>query len=196
MASGKMKKGAGGAVAGPTTRILDLFADADGTLLTAHTIAPTNTPATSWSNLSGTVEILSNRASCKTAPGNSCLVTVASGVADCVITAVLNLNANFGGLIVRATDASHCWLITRDSGDLAIYKLNGASVTRPAGTAVGWTNGIDYVMEVTLAGSVISVTLDGAHLISTTDSFNATATIHGLYFDTAASVADSFQIVG
>ena len=56
--------GPGLAVAtGVTTLILDQFTDTNGTLLTAYTIAPINTPGASWGFLANQFEIQSNRAS-------------------------------------------------------------------------------------------------------------------------------------
>ncbi len=167
-----------------STRILDSFTDTNGTALASHAIAPTNLPGASWSVLAGSFNIQSNRAnSANTTTGYA---VFDSGVADCTISCVINGAATPIGIYVlfRVTDASNFWFAyVAPGGNWILFKkVAGSNTNVASGTAPGTG---DHTVNVTLSGNSISINWDGTNTLSTTDSFNATATKHGIGYDTA-----------
>lgn len=194
----------GGAAAPmPVTLIEDTFTDTTGVSLDAHTILPTNTPPTSWTEQNGNWEIGSNKARVNANADNS-VATCNPGVADCQISALV-ADTNVGsdtfarstGIVARYSDTSNYWAITiNDVGNkFYIYELNAGSSTARASAAVDIGTGTQYAMVATLSGQTITATLDGANQIQyTSAALNETATVHGMKTRLTTSNIDNFKV--
>jgi hypothetical protein len=174
-------------------RIFDEFTDSDGTSLPSHVIAPTNIPATSWTNDHGTWSIQGNKATTSTI-GAAASASCGSGFANCVISVILRASATADGAIkFRATDANNYWIADLQTVNAFILAKNeGGSFAGMATIPFTVTAGVDYLLEVTLSGSSISATVNGGSLISASSSFNSTATRHGIW-QSASAVAATFN---
>lgn len=171
----------GGGVA-PVTLILDQFTDANGTALTAHTIAPTNTPEASWTNASGPdLTIQSNNAQLAGGAGANRGVTVNAGQADVSITCLVNMSVvdenTTVGILVRGTNDLAAYDVQLTDSAFRIVLDNAGVVATTAFSAVG---GVDYTIKVVCVGANITATLDGAHTITATDTTHTANTSHGL----------------
>jgi hypothetical protein len=195
---------------GPTVLILDQFTDTDGTLFSAHTIAPTNTPGTAWTNYSGalTLEIASNRVAIPAAGGNGRrLYAVNSGVSngvcsfDIVVGAASRMDA-FG--VLRLSNATNYFLLGVENGDggvgsykLVLYSVEAGVITQRAITNIANVSNTTQAITATMSGNSISWAM-GIYSNSYSSAFNSTATNHGtaLYKDATfvAQNMDNFQV--
>lgn len=183
--------------------ILDNFTDTNGTALESHTIAPTNTPAATWSVLigaAGQLTISSNRVVSSGAAGNYTDVCD-SGASDCTIKATVQCVGATAeaGIAFRVQDASNFWYATGYAGDghSYLYKVSAGSTTNPTSSAgsMGVTSGVDFTLEVDLSGSSITVKVNGTTAYTFTDSSFSTATKHGLRSNSSsANQWDAFEV--
>jgi hypothetical protein len=191
--------GAGPASGG--TLILDQFTDANGTNLTAHAIAPTNTPAASWATVTGTgFTVQGNKAQ----PGGANTVDAAdAGQANVTVSADLvfsNISTTDGGLAVRLTDASNCWFpnLTAPAGNVELYENASGTVTLRAQQAFTFANSTTYTLAAALSGSTITVSVNGTQQLSYgSATSNQTATKHGPHCGGSGGTAltfDNFQV--
>lgn len=180
--------------------VLDNFTDTNATALSAHSIAPTNTPATSWTNDEGTLEIQSNKArpSADTGVRSS---SVNAAVADCTITVVVRRgNLGDGGIKFRQQDSANYWIadFLSSTNTFKLYEKNAGTYTERASTAITFTVNTDYTMQVVLSGNSIIATLNGGDTISFTSSSFASQTKHGLWVSLGSDGTDftwdSFKI--
>lgn len=176
------------------TLLLDQFTDTNGTALASHTISPTNTPAVSWVVHTGSFDIQSNRAnSANTTTGHA---TVDSGAANVTITSIINGVGGGSGIYVtfRFTDVDNKWfLYIVPTSAWSLYKrVAGTNTLVQSGIAPGVG---DRTITVVCNGNSISCKWDATNELATTDSFNATATKHGIMYDTSTGNRwDNFQV--
>ena len=191
-------------------KISDTFTDANGTNLTAHTIAPTNVPGNAWTNIYSTgsraITVQSNRAACPTL--NERWYGREIGVADFVLTTILRLSSATvtSGIYLRLdalTDAAgterNCWFVALGNGKIELYERNAATPGTLRATANMTTNGSqDYAVKVVCIGDTITVTVDGANQISYSGiTTHLTSTKVGLKLQTAnatVAIADDFKV--
>lgn len=183
----------------PTILIEDAFTDANGTNLTAHTIAPTNDPSATWVNIGGAITIESNKAS--TTPAAIINYQLESGESDCIIEATIQKTAGNvdGGIMFRYVDDANYWIadFLSLSGTVKIYEKTGGSFTERASISKTFSASTDYVMRVELSGDDITVTIDGGSSINYSSSVGATRTKHGFWTSGAGGVTitwDDFKI--
>ena len=166
----------------------DAFADTNGVSLDAHTISPTNTPGTSWTERVGNWDIQSNRASAEGAATTREYSTVASGVSDCTLDVIVGFGSAAGatqeaGFISRFSDATHYWLLRLNidsSPAVNIYENDGGFALR-ASTAATLAHSTDYDFQAIHAAQSITCTVDGGSQAQyNSASFNETATVHGI----------------
>ncbi len=186
------KKTGGGP--GIVTLILDQFTDTNGTALASHTIAPTNTPATSWTVDVGTFDVTSNEGRCTAAVGFNAMAVVDAGVTDCTVTSKIKAGSS-GGVLVRYQDATHYWRIgfsTFSNPDsFFITEYNAGNTTRASTTGVGNLSGSTfYTLSIVLLGTSITATLDGGNSITYSSSLFQAATKHGVHGDSAFTFDD------
>lgn len=196
------------AAAGITTLILDEFTDANGTALTSHTIAPTNVPATSWSqvNIFGTpsIQIQSNLATLiyVTDSNSFAIANLNAGVANVVITATVT-TAAIGrnepqGVIGRYNTSSSFWTFGV-STNLDKIQIMEQTATERASAAKTIANSASYNLTITMNGDVLTLDVDGTSC-TYTSSTNNTKTVHGAYFyarntgSYAGTKIDNFQV--
>ena len=196
----------GGALTG--TLIEDAFTDTNATALTSHTIAPTNTPAATWRNETGTKQITSNKAITATidADGES-FQSVDAGKSDVTIdvdvTTGTDLANLYGGSILfRVTDQNNLWLVSLRSADntFKILEKNAGTITARASTSFTYATSTTYAVRVVVSGTSITATINGGNTLTYTSSFNQSATRHGIGEFTASVNArpsyDNFKITG
>lgn len=193
--------------------VLDQFTDTDGTGLASHTIAPTNTPSTSWSapaildgiGATPAMTITSNQV-VTSGVGVSIVVSwVDSGTSNDTIAADITTESvaatGGNGFYVRVTDAANGWLCdmqTNGSGSLIIRENNSGSLTtRATQSASVPTSTLFTGVNVVLNGT--SITFNGASTsVSYASSSFQSNTKHGISGTFAAlgtgTKHDNFQI--
>ena len=184
--------------------IEDSFTDADSTLLTAHAIAPTNTPAVSWVNHVGANAILGNKVGAWSGVVTENLSTVDSGIANGIVEALITHNAGSAraqSVIVRFLDSSNYWKVELTTTAFRIRDVVAGVETTRVSTFFSAVGGVSYTIRVTMSGDTISATRDGLNPISyASASFNNTQTKHGIRMVTAADftgltmAADDFKV--
>jgi hypothetical protein len=167
------------------TLILDQFTDANGTSLDAHTIAPINTPAATWTEGRGDFDIQSNQANVAASgavtPRNTAYVDV--GQSNVIVEAtVVPVLGSFAGIVGRVNSAANMWAIVVKDADNAFEIVEWASDndTVRATTSVTITPGVSYTIRVTFNGTSISATLNGANAISYASSLYQAETRFGI----------------
>lgn len=88
------------------------------------------------------------------------------------------------GLCFRITDASNLFMVEQTSvaaspGDFTLYRRQ-AGAWNTIGTASGIVRASGDPMSVVLNGASIAVQINGVSIITVSDSFNSTATKHGM----------------
>lgn len=171
------------APAGPVTLIYDTFTDTDGTELTSHTIAPTNTPATSWTKTVvladlGIPKINSNKVS-----GAHGGAVVDVGEADVKITFDWTIGSDYWSFWTFRYEDINNWLRIHEekgSGFIKLYKCVSGTITQVA--YVTFTRGAGtYQVTITLSGNSITYQVGTeVHFNAVTISDNATLTKHGI----------------
>jgi hypothetical protein len=188
----------GAAEAGPTTLISDTFTDANDTVLASHTIAPTNTPATSWTvEAGGTISIQSNKAFSDTA--SKCVCDPAD--ADVTLSAVMqmtSIGANSAiGIVARYTDIDNHWMVRWYNGTFEIVERTASVETQRDTEVFAISADTDYTIQAVLNGTSITATLDGLHPLSYTSASHQAATKHGMQLYAAggqSSKGDNFTV--
>lgn len=179
----------GGAVAS----IFDSFNRADGALGNLDS-------GGAWSVPSGTFSIASNRATTPSAGG----LAIATGWADGTLEvdglqSTVNGDVPVSSAVFRYSDASNFWYVYdyHRVATIALRKVQAGSDSQVAsGSRTGSTGWHAY--QVVLNGTAIEVWLDGVLLISTTHSFNVSATGVGMRASTGANAGclwDNFSMV-
>ncbi len=139
-----------------------------------------------WTALVGTWGIDSGRAyRTATANGSNGCAIVNSGLADCDVEVQLAVAENkWPGLTLRCSDVNNLWFLwVNTSNQWILYKrVAGAALANPASGQINYTSALangDW-LRVRMRGSVFSVYHNGTLAGVATDSFNASATKHGL----------------
>ncbi len=94
------------------------------------------------------------------------------------------------GLVGRYTDASNYWYGSGRSTGSYLQKIQGGSYTS-FGPYTGAVTG--DVMKMTLSGNSVSLYLNGVLLTTQNDSFNSTATKHGIATGNAVGTFEDFS---
>lgn len=170
---------------------------------TTNNIGTPSDGGSAWSQLSGTWGISSNQAYTSVSTSQAVCV-LESSLADVDVQYTVNTyQQNNSGLIARSTDNSNYLLCSVGSGgtgtdpySLIIYKRVSGSFTSLGSNT--YTHGTDTV-KFSVNGSSLIGYINGVSKVSVSDSFNSTATKHGMRNDTdVSSVArfDTFSITG
>jgi hypothetical protein len=170
---------------GETILIDDAFVDTPVTALSAHNISPVNTPGNSWQAIvavGGYIWTTGTDAYFFNGYGE----VVNTGVSDCTIVVKMTIGASgtvIAGAIFRATDSSNNWFvwIRTDNTSFEVWKEVAGSSTRVIQKTYAVVYNSITTITITLSGSNITVTMnDGTTSGIITDSFNSTATLHGM----------------
>jgi hypothetical protein len=184
----------------PGLLVQDTFTGSVGTLLTAH-LADVNLTSNPWAVTGGPpTPTLTTSAVGVTAGSGHMQSTINSGVADIVMGVDYRVGsgAGMGALAVRLTDVNNYFVFETYLNTLNLYKRQGgtwiflASQPLPA-LAPGST----HRLEVRTLGATLEGWWDGVRLLQVSDSFQQTATRHGLDWNTAydtTSIYDNFQL--
>ena len=172
----------------------DAFTDTNGVALSAHTIAPTNKPATAWTIASGTWTIQGNQAS--NTGGNPAKVTLDGNKANGTVSVnIILAGGDFAGIMFRGTDAVNYYSATINASDgkLSLYDGSPLGGTLIQQAAAGVSAGPTYLMTVTMSGNDFSVLCNGT-TVSGNNATRNTATICGLMEWGNGSTFDDFKI--
>jgi hypothetical protein len=132
-----------------------------------------------WTALTGTWGISSNKAYLVTHV-NQDTAYIDNALSDCAVQVTFNpVAANNSRLVFRLTDASNFHFVQSEGGSTyKHYKYESGGFTQLGSYATTPANG--DVLKVVLNGSSIDTYLNGTVRISVSNSFNSTATKHGI----------------
>jgi len=173
------------ASAGPTVYAADNFNRVDGPVgstptggfaWTPTTMSGTVTWATSGSHLAGTTA------------GGEGLLLIDDGHADGTLSATY-LGGD-GGLVFRAVSATNFIMLWVNGGTWTLIRQNSGYAVLAGGLAAA-VNG--DAVQVVLAGSTVTVKVNGTQVYSGTQAINTTATKHGLRVADQGGAWDDFQ---
>jgi hypothetical protein len=147
----------------------------------------------SWTALGGSVwGIASNQAYNVSGSGHVCVVHD-SGTADVEIETTFTTFENSMAICFRVTDNDNFLMAYYDSGVIYIYKRESGGFASLASASESRSHG--DVWKVVANGTAIGVFHNGVSAVSTTSSFNLTATKHGLETASITSARfDAFSI--
>lgn len=168
----------------PETFVLDTFNRADAGSLGTPDIGPAWDLSTNWEIVNGAAES-TGVASARIETGHS----------DCTITAkILSHGSGSTGISFRSVDSNNEWGVTPS---YAFKRVGGVLTNLATFTPSALTND---VMRVVLRGPDIEIWVDDGdtgvfvHAITYTDSFNQSATRHGLRASAAGARIDYFEV--
>lgn len=181
----------------PGTLILDTFTGANGTTLMSHGPDVGGAWAGTLNNPNGQLQ------------GNQLQLTVNSGGAhidagasdvDIRVDWVLDASttAQRNSIIVRYLDGDF-WLVNFRllEGDVSIQEFDNPTLTMRAAASHTFTAGATHAIRVTAVGSVITVYVDDAEVVSyASAAFLQSQTRHGLYRNSGSSLTrfDNFRV--
>lgn len=175
------------------TAISDTFTDTNGVSLDAHA-SDRNDPGTAWVESAGVWDIQSNQANVVSGTGAR-IAQKESNLPDCIVSADCTRAGGAAGLVCRFTDTSNFWLIEVTGTVFRIRENNAGTLTVRASVALTTGVGVTRAISVTLNGSTITATADGANEISyASATHNQTATKHGPAGDTNGNLYDNFVV--
>ncbi len=184
-------------VSAATTVIYDKFMQANGQSFPDHILdmAPTGLH---WSWLRGTrVPFVANETARVDGSPQSEAWTVDVALAD--VTLAVDVKSSdatpYGGLVFRASDANN-YLFLRYQGPYLYRRVNGEYQTL-ASASQAFNAGELHRLKVRAEGSQIDVYSDGVLMFSTSETFNQTATRHGLLWDPTEDLTlwfDNFEL--
>src|SRR5580765_456066 len=170
----------------------DSFNRADSTTTLGSTDGAGSLDPIAWTkpNGGGPHGISSNRAYC---PGGNGLAAVDLATADVDITLTVVTMSGGSGIMFRFASFNNYWFwMNTSTGSVSqLYKVVGGSFTQVGSSQSGAANG--DVLRVVTNGNAIEVFRNGTSKITTTDSFAASGTNHGLYFQSASDLIDAFS---
>lgn len=184
------------AASAPPTPLTPVATDTFNRADNSSTLGAAQTGQT-WVTPSGTVfGIVTNQAKTGTSFGENGYAWLETGKADVDVALVLGRSTSSEGTgpVMRLTDLNNCLAVDCQvgvAGGVTLYRRVGGTYTAlgSAGTpAVGDT------VTVRGRGPNVTVLLNGSLILSVTESFNQTATKHGMRVTSAANAVDSIQV--
>jgi hypothetical protein len=179
--------------------VSDSFNRANSTTTLGSTDSYNGGTAKVWTNqdTTGTWGINTNRAYVQTDAQNRMITVVSSGISNGTVEADITwATGAYVGLNFRNTDLNNFFDICINSTSLVLRKYVSGSSTTLGTYNFTAVNGTIYHIAATFNGSTITISLDGVQRITVTDSFNSTATLHGLRSPTSVFNAyyDNFVV--
>jgi hypothetical protein len=172
--------------AAPVTYAADTFNRADS----SSTLGSTTTGSYAWSAVVGTWGISSNAAYDVTATSANHIATIDDTHANGTVAAQLFGSSPVNsGILFRLTDASNFWVWLANG---TLYKCVAGSFTS-VGSLPLRTPASGDTYSAILNGSSITLKVNGAVYGSATDSFNQSATQHGLLNKGTGNTFDNFS---
>jgi hypothetical protein len=178
----------------------DLFAGSDGTPLSAH--APVlNVAGHPWVLLGGSpMPTLQGGDAAVTAGSGHLQMTIDTGVADVRVGADYRVGTgpHMGALVVRATDANNHLVLLTYLGELQLYRRQAGQYTLLATHPLPpLTAGEVHRMEILATSSSVLAFWDGGMMFQINETFQQTATRHGLDWNSAFDTTtryDNFSV--
>lgn len=188
----------------PGPYLLDQFTGTNGDLITAHAIAPNNTPGATWAYI-GTPEptIQNNKLFFTRSLANAYYVTCDSLVSDYTLSATLSgaEGSSQVGLVYRFTNTSNFFMATVRGSPFSIFEIwevTTGSASIRASTAVSFAPGATLAFSATLSGTSHTATVNGANTLTYTSAVRQTVTkvgVHGWSETIGKEVQwDNFQV--
>ena len=166
--------GLSGGRGGFRTLVTDTFTrtDTTGPLGTADS-------GQAWETIAGTAFGITSNAAYNTDTANTlCISTIDSATCNGRVACTVTRTTQVAGLVVRLTDASNYWYVSLSGSATTLNKMVAGSPTTVATSASTFSGAT--AVEVVMSGSNFTVLVNNAVLLTGTDSFNATATKHGI----------------
>ena len=132
--------------------------------------------ANRWMIHAGTTTIGNGEASTNT----SFRGVIETGASDCTIETPIVFSTAATGIILRSTDGSNYLRLLLNKSSLQLMRTAAGKNTTLATVSKSFALGRTYVLRTVLAGSTISVSIDGTPVATFTTTFNQTGTRHGL----------------
>jgi hypothetical protein len=183
------------------------MADRQDTFDRADSATSLGTPSdggAAWTAHSGTWGIISNQAYVAVGNGGYMAASLEASAADVDVRLTVGgaAEVNYWGVCARLTDDSNYLWVGRGGGNWNLRKRVAGTDTALGTYTVGVNNG--DAVRLSLSGNSLSVYLTpsgGGELLvigPVTESFNGTATRHGLWGFSTSTVArfDSFSVTG
>lgn len=146
-----------------------------------------------WVNYNGVADVISNQAGFTTVSGDS-YAGADVAQADVNVSYIRPTGGSSAGMFLRRSDNSNNLVLIDDAG-LTYYKKVAGSYTQ-IGSSANVLNSTS-TLEMDLSGSSHTCLMDGVSQFTATDSFNSTATIHGLFNNgTTAQRWDNWLVTG
>jgi hypothetical protein len=148
-----------------------------------------------WVALSGTWGISTNRgAALGTADGLHHVAYLESNLSDAVVSVTFPVITSTAGFAFRISDNNNYLFFQVDSASRNLVKRAAGAFTQIGGPVAGTTANGDVFMA-RLQGSLITIYQNGLPILSVTETFNQTATKHGLKtFTGDSSLYDDFTV--
>ena len=181
--------------------VQDSFSGTPGTLLTSHS-PDVNVTGNSWTMNGGapTPTLVAGGVGVTPGPGHL-RVTIDSGAADVVMGVDYRVGSGpgMGAIVFRLTDANNFFLIETYLNELQLYRNQAGTYTKLASQPLpaALVMASMHRLEVRTLGSTLEGWWDGVRLLQATDTFQQTATRHGLDWNSgfdATSVYSNFQL--
>lgn len=147
-----------------------------------------------WTQLTGTAGVVNNQAYPITFDGSSDSIAVLTTLSNvCVVQANIATYASGIGLVFRATDKNNLFLLAAEPTRYALYKRVAGTPTLLGNSLLTPANGDE--MKVSIEDNTFKVYRNNSLLFSVTDSFNSTAVMHGIRFNSSTSQRiDDFKV--
>ena len=128
-------------------------------------------------------------------PGNvaGSVAVVDATVSDGVVQVSLSTMGTGAGLVFRASDASNFWKLYASGSTYVLAKRVAGADTTVATISVAPSSG--DLLSVALSGPAITVAINGVQRAVASDSFNQTATKHGLHASDNVARFDDFSVL-
>jgi len=148
-----------------------------------------------WLYYNGTWGISNNQAYMATYTGGTAQssAVVDSGVSNCTITVGIPVISGEARVVFRLTDATNLFQLKAYSNNYTLRRFVAGSSTNIASYSTTPANGDRIV--IALNGSQITVYINGTKAFTVSDSFNQSATCHGIGgYGTASERYDNFTV--
>lgn len=178
--------------AGPVTLVSDTFNRADN----PASLGVADSGQT-WNALRGTWSTLANTGRCAVANAGDNLAVIDSTKSDVTISVAFSTYADGNGIAFRCSGSADYLFADADAGRTTyVYKVVGGAFTFLGNSAALVSN--PGSLQVITSGTSIIVKADGVQILSLTESFNQTATQHGLWTNgsVTASRFENLTVVG
>jgi hypothetical protein len=169
----------------------DSFNRADSTSSMGSTDGSGTLDPLTWTAQLGTFGITSNQGYPFALSGGRAVATVDLSQANVDIS-LTSTSSNSAAIVFRYSDTSNFWIWWNDgTSNTALWKRVAGTFSQ-VGSSHGSAGSSD-VLRVVVVGSSITAYRNGGVLETQTDSFNSSATLHGIYSNNTAGRFDSWS---